>query len=144
MTLQQGSPSWSLAALDNWSQTMQATTWLRDHTPGDTVVAANCDPIVFLYARRKAIRLFIQDQYVLYYDPSPAKLPLGSSERLKSHLKANHVSYILMTPMKGYAEAPFLREQLASLRRSSPGALRLEKRFDDPDFYILSVDRDKL
>jgi hypothetical protein len=144
ITLQQGSPSWSLASLDNWSQTMQATTWLRDHTPSDTVVAANCDPVVFLYARRKAIRLFIQDNYTLFFDPSPTKRPLGSSERLKSHLKANRVSYILMTPMKCFMEAPFLREQLASLRHCSPDAFRLEKRFDDPDFYILSVDRDKL
>jgi hypothetical protein len=41
-------------------------------------------------------------------------------------------------------EAPFLHEQIASLLHSSPAAFRLEKRFADPDFYILSVDRDKL
>jgi hypothetical protein len=144
ITLQQGSPTWSLAALDNWSQTMQATAWLREHTPSDSVVAANCDPIVYLYAGRKAIRLFIQDNYVLFFDSSPAKLPLGPPERLKNHLRANHISYILMTPMKCYMEAPFLRQQLASLMRARPGAFRLEKRFADPDFYILSVDRGKL
>jgi hypothetical protein len=144
ITLQQGSPTWSLARLDNWRQTMQATAWLREHTPIDTVVAANCDPIVYLFAHRKAIRLFIQDNYVLLFDPSPDKLPLGPPERLKNHLKANHISYILMTPMKCYMEAPFLRQQLASLMRAHPAAFRLEKRFTDPGFYILSVDPGKL
>jgi hypothetical protein len=49
-----------------------------------------------------------------------------------------------MTPMMYFLEGPFFHEQLASLMRANPAAFRLEKRFDDPNFYILSVDRSKL
>jgi hypothetical protein len=145
VTVQEGSPIWALTPPpDNWSRTMQAMTWLRDNTPSDSVVAANCDPAVFLYTGRKAIRFFTVEDYRLLFGSSPDRLPLGSSERLRNHLKANHISYILMTPMKYFGEAPFFRDQLASVMRSSPTAFRLEKRFDDSNFYILSVDRSKL
>jgi hypothetical protein len=144
LTLRQESPTWTLTPADSWPETMRAMSWLRQNVPNDAVVAANCDPIVFLYTGRKAIRLFNQDNYKLFFDPSPGKLPLGPSERLKSNLMANRISYIVMTPMAHYPEAPFLREQLVSLMRSNPAAFRLEKRFEDPEFYILSVDRGKL
>jgi hypothetical protein len=142
ITVQQGSPTWTLAPSDNWTQTKQAMTWLRDHTASDSVVAANCDPMVFLYTGRKAIRAFNVEQYRLLFDSST--LALGSSERLRGHLKANRISYILVTPMAHFMEAPFFDAQLASLMRSSPAAFRVEKRFDDPGFYILKVDRSKL
>lgn len=144
ITLQEGSPTWALTPPDNWPRTIEAMTWLRDHTPADSVIAANCDPAVFLYTGRKAIRPFNVESYRRLFDSSPGSLALGSSERLRSHLKANHISYILVTPMRYFMEAPFFREQLASLLRSEPAAFRLEKRFDDPEFYILSVDRGKL
>jgi hypothetical protein len=143
-TLGQETPTWTLSPADSWPETMQAMSWLGKNISTDAVVAANCDPTVFLYTRRKAIRLFNQDNYKLFFDASPGKLPLGSSERLKSHLKSNRISYILMTPMAHYPEAQFLRDQLASLRRARPAAFRVEKTFDDPEFYILSVDRSKL
>ena len=144
LTVRQQSPTWTLSPADSWNETMQAIHWLRQNTSKGAVVAANCDPIVFLYSGRKAIRLFSQDNYKLFFDPSPNKLPLGSPERLKRHLKANRISYILMTRMAHYPEAPFLRDQLASLLRSSPAAFHIEKQFGDPQFYILKVDRSKL
>jgi hypothetical protein len=144
ITVQQGSPTWALRPPDSWSQTIEAMAWLRNHTAGDSVVATNCDADVFLYTGRKAIRPFNVEQYRLLFDSSPGTLPLGSSERLRSHLKANRISYILMVPMTYFMEASFFREQLASLRKSNPAAFHLEKRFDDPEFYILSVDRSKL
>jgi hypothetical protein len=144
ITVREGSPVWSLVPPDNWQQTLESAAWFRKHTPVETVVAANCDPMVFLYAGRKAIRLFNADNFLLFLDSSPGKLPLGSSEQLKSHLKANNVSYILVTPMKYYTEGPFLRDQIASLRRSNPAAFHVEKQFADPEFYILKVDRSKL
>ncbi len=144
LTIRQESPTWTMTPADSWPETMQAVSWLRQNTSNDAVVGANCDPIVFLYSGRKAIRLFSQDNYKLFFDPSPNKLPLGSPERLKSHLKANRISYILMTPMAHYPEATFLQKQLASLMLASPGAFHIEKQFGDPQFYILSVDRSKL
>ncbi len=140
----QGVPTWALIPPDNWPQTMQAMNWLRKHTASDSVVAANCDPAVFLYTGRKAIRPFNVEDYGLLFGSSRDRLPLGSSERLRNHLKANHISYLLVTPMTYFMEGPFFHEQLASLMRLSPAAFHLEKRFDDPDFYILSVDRSKL
>jgi len=144
ITAEEGSPTWALTPPDNWPRTMEAMSWLREHTASDSVVAANCDPAVFLYTGRKAIRLFNVEDYGLLFGSSPGRLPLGSSERLKNHLKANHISYIFMTPMRYFLEGPFFHEQLASLMRANPAAFRLEKRFDDPNFYILSVDRSKL
>jgi len=144
ITAQQGSPTWALTPPDNWPRTLEAMIWLREHTPSDSVIAANCDPAVFLFTGRKAIRPFDIEDYRLLFDSSPGRLPLGSSERLRNHLKANRISYILMTPMTYFMEAPFFHEQLASLMRASPTAFRLEKRFDDPEFYIVSVDRSKL
>jgi hypothetical protein len=144
ITVQQRSPTWALRSPDSWTGTLEAMTWLRDHTPSDAVVAANCDPAVFLYTGRKAIRPFNVERYRLLFDSSPGALPLGSSERLRNHLRANRISYILVTPMRYFMEAPFFRAQLASLRKSNPAAFHVEKRFDDPEFYILSVDRSQL
>lgn len=144
ITAQEQSPTWALTPPDNWPRTIEAMRWLRQHTASDSVVAANCDPAVFLFTGRKAIRLFNVEDYSLLFGSSRGRLPLGSSERLRNHLKSNRISYILMTPMRYFLEAPFFREQLASLMRASPTAFRLEKRFDDPNFYILSVDRSKL
>jgi len=144
ITAKQGVPTWALNPPDSWSGTMQGMIWLRKHTASDSVVAANCDPAVFLYTGRKAIRAFNVEDYALLFGSSPDRLPLGSSERLRNHLKANHISYLLVTPMTYFMEGPFFHEQLASLMRLSPAAFHLEKRFDDPDFYILSVDRSKL
>jgi len=143
-TLQQSSPTWTLSPADNWPMTLQAMAWLRDHTAKDSVIAANCDPTIFLYTGRKAIRAFNVEQYGLLFDSSPNTLALGSSERLRSHLKANRISYILVTPMMHFMEKPFFHAQLASLRRARPAAFRVEKTFEDPEFYILSVDRSKL
>lgn len=142
VTSQQGSPTWALRPSDSWPQTLKGMLWLRDHTPRDSVVAANCDPSVFLYTGRKAIRAFNVEQYRLLFNSSA--LALGSSERLKSHLKANRISYIFVTPMEHFMEGPFFHKQLASLMRSNPTAFQVEKRFDDPGFYILKVDRNKL
>ncbi|HEY6989134.1 MAG TPA: hypothetical protein VH369_12150 [Bryobacteraceae bacterium] len=144
LTIQRESPTWTITPADSWSKTMQTVSWLHQNISRNAVVGANCDPIIFLYSGRKAIRLFSQDNYKLFFDASPNKLPLGSPERLKSHLKANRISYIVMTPMAHYPEAPFLRKQLESLMLASPAAFHVAKRFDDPEFYILKVDRSKL
>ena len=142
VTSQQGSPTWALSPSDSWPQTLEGMLWLRDHTPSDSVVAANCDPSVFLYTGRKAIRAFNVEQYRLLFNSSA--LALGPSERLKSHLKANRISYIFVTPMEHFLEGPFFHRQLASLMRSNPAAFQVEKQFGDPGFYILKVDRSKL
>jgi hypothetical protein len=144
LTRAERSPAWALSSGDSWQETMHGMTWLREHTPRNSVIMSNSDPGVFLYADRKAIRPFNQDNYKLFFDPSSGKLPLGPPDRLKMHLIANDVSYIFVTPMRNYPERQFFHEQLASLVRANPDAFRLEKKFGDPEFYILKVDRSKL
>jgi|GEM_PF-927036 len=140
LTAAYGTPAFARIPADDWGEMQQLTGWIRNHAKPGAIVAANCDPIFYLFTNRKSIRLFKADPFELYYDRSLTKLPLGSSQELRSHLKSHNISYIVVTPMPWFAEQSYFRKLLAALMQSNPSAFRVDERLSDPRYYILGVD----
>lgn len=140
LTLESKTPVYTQTEPDDWSKTLEVADWIRSHTPANAIVAANCDPVFYLLTQRKSIRLFSADQFELFYDPDPAKQPLGGPDDLRRHLKLHQVQYLVMTPMKWYSERAPFEEQLHSLLLAKPQAFTVQARTSDPNYYVLKVD----
>ncbi len=93
---------------ENWRSVTATNDWLRRNTPANAVLAANLDPLYYLYTGRKAIRGFEADPYTLVYEPGP--FPLGQPNAVLGQFHSLPVSHWIVTPCAPFAECRPLTE----------------------------------
>jgi hypothetical protein len=52
----------------DWKEITKMATWIRDHTPTETVVSTELDPLFYLFSQRKAIVPFRENHYDLVHE----------------------------------------------------------------------------
>jgi hypothetical protein len=137
--------SWPvLPSGEDWSKSARLLGWLRDHTPPDSVIAGNLDPMYFLYAGRKAVRAFETDAFLLYYGTQPGGRPIGTGETFARRLRALGVDFLVMTPNLGFGEAPHFRLVVEELERACGGCLTVATGDPSRGYAVYRIDRAKL
>jgi len=118
---------------NDWHRMQLMFDYIRAHTPADSVILANLDPVFYLNTGRKAIRGFFPDGYKLYYAPSNTVI---TPDQLAAEIMRNGVSYVALTPDRDFAEAPAFHRAVEALARAGmlepvdiPGA--------GPDYRLL-------
>jgi len=144
LTIENKTPSFSIANADDWTRTLELAHWVQTRTPPNAIVAANSDPAFYLLTHRHTIRPFNSDPFQLFYDQRPAKKPLGGVDKLRVHLKNHQIGYIVITPMSSYPEKASFARQLLALTHAYPLAFRREMQTSDPSYYILKVNLHRL
>ncbi len=125
----------SAQAPDNWYEMRKLFAYIRANLPGDTILLANLDPLVFLNTGRKAVRGFTPDGYSLYYAQRQEGI---TPDRLSAAIVASQVNYVVLTPDRDFAESASYHRSVAALERGgvlepvvTPGL--------PPDFRLLRV-----
>lgn len=113
---------------DSWTEFESLFAWIESETPGDAVLAANLDPVLFLYTGRKAIRPFEADPVQLYYSRRHDREPLGPPSELAQRLRAASVDYLVTTPGTCFQETKHLERQLEALLSDGNGMLQVVER----------------
>jgi hypothetical protein len=101
-------------APNDWARMGVLFDYLKDHTPADTIVMANLDPVFYLNTGRKAVRGFFPDGYRLYYSPSNSII---TPDGLAKEIMENGVSYVALTPDRDFAESPAFHKAVEALAR---------------------------
>jgi hypothetical protein len=104
-------------------EVLEGTAWVAQNTPPDAVIAANLDPIYWLYSGRQAIRAFAADPYDLFYAPGAPAGALGDEFTLRDLLLEHDVSYIVLEDLALFQERKPLRTQLEQFDRRWPNVL---------------------
>jgi hypothetical protein len=95
----------------DWYQMERLFAFIRSNTPPDAIIAANLDPTVYLNTGRKAIRGFVPDFFKNFYQTGATPV---KPDQLSAAIFAEHVSYVVLTPDRDFAEsAPYHRAVLA-------------------------------
>ena len=130
--------------LEDWQAIKDSCAWIRQNTDPQDVIAANLDPLVYLMTGRKAVRGFVADPYLLFYTSDQNRKPLGDIIAFRNHLIRNKITYLMITPMYGYAEAPYFVSLLGQLIKHYPGSVQLAKTWKEPTAHIWEIDRARL
>src|SRR5690242_10708961 len=125
-TVSNGQFDFSRNTADNWTELTGIFDWLRNNSPPNSIFLANLDPSLFLYTGRKSMRDFVPDARKLFYAPgSPTEDSLGSLEEI---IRSSSADFLIVTPDKGFTEAPVLRRNIERLKTEHPGKLDLVTR----------------
>ena len=126
MKMAAGYCAWSsTTAAQDPGELPRMISWIKDNTPENAILAANQDPLLYLYTGRQAIRDFLSDQYDLSYEWRSSRRPLGTIEDLRNGLEANRADYLVTTADRDYAEAPYLHALETELIHKAPSAFHL-------------------
>jgi hypothetical protein len=101
-------------APDKWNELQKLYSFIREGTPGDSVVLANMDALLFLNTGRHALRGFAADRYELYY--GARRSPVTPDQLSKSIVEAQ-VKYLVLTPDEGLPESPSFHRSVEALQR---------------------------
>jgi hypothetical protein len=126
---------------DDWAETQRLLDWIRLYTPSHAVLMANIDPLIYLYTGRSSLRGFLQNPYLLHYNPDPHAWPLGDPGTLLSTIEKRRVEYLVCTPDLFFKEGPALHRLHAELLAHHPTRFTLVYQGRDPRFRIYSVRR---
>ncbi len=100
---------------NDWYRMQLLFGHIRDHTPPDSVILANLDPVFYLNTGRKAIRGFFPDGYKLYYAPSNSVI---TPDRLAEEIRRNNVGYVVLTPDRDFGEAAAYHRAVEALEHA--------------------------
>jgi hypothetical protein len=102
---------------------MDGVAWVAQNTPAEAIIAANLDPIYWLYSGRRAIRAFAADPYELYYAPNAPADALGDEHTLRDLLLEHRVTHLVLEDLALFQESKPLRAQLDAFERRWPDVL---------------------
>ena len=122
-------------------EVLAGVDWIERNTPANAVIAANLDPIYWLYSGRKGIRAFAADPYRLYYAPGAPAGALGSEDTLRNLLVEHHVTHVVLEDLELFGERIPLREQIERLNSRWPDVLHEAWRSQEGRVTIYRVGR---
>lgn len=145
VTWEKGSPAFEINDTpDNWQATKDLCAWIGRNTQPQAVIMANLDPVVYLLTKRKSVRAFVADPYLLFYSEDKNRMPLGDVVRLRNQLLRHGITHVMLTPMNNYAETQFLFPLFEQLLRRYPGCARLVTTGKEASAQIWEINREKL
>jgi hypothetical protein len=107
-------PAGGVELVDNWSEMGKMFQFIQANTSHDSVLMANLDPVMYLNTGRKAVRGFVSNGYGLLYALKPVGI---TPDELSNSILRSRVSYVVITPDHGFAEAPSFQSSVAALER---------------------------
>jgi hypothetical protein len=131
-----------VSGAENWSDTARALDWVLHETPSDAMLTGNLDPMYYLFTGRKAVRAFVSDPYLLFYDMNGSENPLGTADGLRNRLVAVKADYLLITSRR--EETPHLRRLVSELVQGCPGGLTVVLGTVGSNHVIYRIDRQRL
>ncbi len=132
-----------------WYEYAEIASWIRAHAPPGAVVAANVDPVFYLYAGHPSVRGFSADPYLLFYAPSQyspgnERNALGSVSDFVDGLKRQNVTVLVCTSESGFAERKPLNKLTTAAVSLYPAAFHLALQLPDPAYRVYFVDPARL
>jgi hypothetical protein len=131
-----------ISGADDWDDTAQALDWVLHQTPSDARLTGNLDPMYYLFTGRKAVRAFVADPYLLFYNMNGSENPLGTPNGLRSRLVAVKADYLLITA--GREETLHLRRLVSELAQGCAGGLTVVLGTVGSNHVIYQIDRQRL
>lgn len=89
----------------SWAGFEETFAWIREHAPGNTVLATACDPMYYLNTGRRAIRPALHRPATYFYPYGNAQADVGTVDEIKPQPVKLRVKYLIIDPLQGYAEA---------------------------------------
>jgi hypothetical protein len=103
-------------APDKWAEMQKLYSFIRIQTPGDSVVLANMDALLFLNTGRSAVRGFVPNRFELDY--AALQSPV-TPDQLSKSIVESRVSYLVLTPDEGLPESPSFHRSVEALERGN-------------------------
>jgi hypothetical protein len=129
---------------EDWQAIRTLSAWIRENTRPDAIIATNLDPLVYLLTGRKSIRAFKGDPYLLIYSLDENSRPLGDFMEFRNHLRRHRVTYLMVTPMSFYSEAPHFFSLVSRFMQRYPGVMKLVFMTKDSASQIWEINQGKL
>lgn len=89
--------------------------WIRENTPPDAVIASGLDPMYHLYTDRDAVRPWFHRPWTYFYPRGRASPRVGPADEVQTALEELGARYLVIDPLRGFAEAEAVRHLLDSL-----------------------------
>jgi hypothetical protein len=127
----------------DWREQTELLRWLQENTGAEDVIAAEMDPMVYLYTGRTSFRPHVVRPLRLYYlEPGE---PLGSAAEWRQLLLAGKPRYLVVATLLTFKENKPFRERLAKICQEHPDWLTAKFRSrTDPQGVIYEVHLDKI
>jgi hypothetical protein len=120
-----------------WSSYEQMFDWIKQNTNPDNVFASGMDPMLYLYADRRAFRPFAARPSSMFYgDLVPA---LGPLSEIVSNIELYKTRYLVLSPMPGFSEEIPYIQFIQDAQKRYPGWLEIVYQGADKRFAIWKV-----
>jgi hypothetical protein len=108
---------------DNWFALRAMTTWIRSATPQSGILMGVMDPVMYLYADRRALRGYYLNPAALFYGVKTGRNPVIEPAELAAAITQSKASYLIVTPGDDDEVSAFNRA-VEELIRARPKAFR--------------------
>jgi len=126
-----------------WQPQEEMLAWLRLNAPDDAVVAAELDPVVFLYTGRRALCPFAYRQLALFYGQPEPKV--GTVEEWRQLMLRGQVRYLVTATLPLYAQNEPFHALIAQVRKEHPDWLSpVYQSAIDPQGVIYMIHLEKM
>lgn len=118
-----------------WKINLEMFKWVRENIPANAIVAADYDPMIYLYTQRKAIRVFVPNPLESLYAPEHFRAHAIHPDAMVQILKDNQIDYLILTPMI----EPFMSQLVPKIQDKYPGFFSMVFRSSDNMSFVFKI-----
>jgi hypothetical protein len=119
-----------------WDEFDAAFSWIRRHTPRESVIASLSEPMVYLYTGRHGVFPYAQDSVRMFYSSEPS---IGTASEMLERLHRNRVTYLLRMPVVTWPQYGLFERLVHEARLRPAAGLRQVYVGHDPRFEVLAL-----
>jgi hypothetical protein len=119
-----------------WTAYQEVFAWVSRNTRPTEIIAYGWDSMLYLYTGRQAFRPFVMQPLGLFYSGETTS---GGIPELKKFLEIYQASYLIQTPLPGFAEEKPFADLLKEVQERHPGWLQPVFQGQDGRFNIFRI-----